>query len=65
MYKKRNNDKFYFGPVWDFDIAYENDYRTYPINDNPEWIYASTGSSARGVRKMVNRIFRIQPLCNN
>ncbi len=57
MYKKRNNDKFYFGPVWDFDIAYENDYRTYPINDNPEWIYASTGSSARGVRKMVNRIF--------
>lgn len=57
MYKKRNNDKFYFGPVWDFDIAYENDYRTYPINDNPEWIYASTGSSATGVREMVNRIF--------
>ncbi len=57
MYKKRNDDKFYFGPVWDFDIAYENDYRTYPINDNSEWIYATTGSSATGVREMVNRIF--------
>ena len=57
IYKKKNNDKFYFGPVWDFDIAYENDYRTYPINDNPEWIYASTGSAANGVRNIVNKIF--------
>lgn len=57
MYKKKNDDKFYFGPVWDFDIAFENDYRTYPINNNPNWIYSSTGSSANGVRDIVNRIF--------
>lgn len=57
MYKTRTDDKFYFGPVWDFDIAYENDYRTYPINSNPNWTYASTGSAATGVREIVNRIF--------
>nr|WP_321412013.1 CotH kinase family protein [uncultured Carboxylicivirga sp.] len=25
--KKRNDDKFYFGPLWDFDIAFNNDDR--------------------------------------
>ena len=63
MYKFKNaasdptKDKFYFGPVWDFDIAYENDSRTYPINNNSEWIYNSSGSSANGVKDWVNRIF--------
>jgi len=57
MYKKRSNDKFFFGPVWDFDLAYENDNRTYPINKNPNWIYATTGSCASNTREMVNRLF--------
>ena len=57
MYKKRNDDLFYFGPVWDYDLAYENDYRTYPINTNPDWIYATKGSTANGARVMVNRLF--------
>ena len=57
LYKKRNNDKFFSGPVWDFDIAYENDNRTYPINNNPNWIYASSGSYAGNLRDMVNRLF--------
>lgn len=56
VYKKRDNDLFYFGPVWDFDIAYDNDNRTYPINNNANWIFASTGSSANGVRGLVNRL---------
>ncbi|GAL86877.1 uncharacterized protein MYP_4107 [Sporocytophaga myxococcoides] len=56
IYKRRNDDLFRFGPIWDFDIAYENDHRTYPINDNPDWIYASTGSSAGGARTIVNRL---------
>lgn len=64
MYKKRNNDKFYFGPVWDFDIAYENDTRTYPINSNSNWIYASKGSSATGVKDMINRVFTDATLMN-
>ncbi len=27
VYKKRNDPKFYFGPMWDYDIAFNNDYR--------------------------------------
>lgn len=27
IYKKRNDDKLYFGPLWDYDIAFNNDYR--------------------------------------
>lgn len=27
MYKKINEDKLYFGPLWDFDIAFNNDRR--------------------------------------
>ena len=57
MYKKRNNDIFYFGPVWDFDIAYENDSRTYPINKNPDWICTSTGSAANNARDIITRLF--------
>ena len=57
MYKKRNDDKFYFGPIWDCDLAFENDRRTYPINSNPNWIYSSKGSCAEGVRNMVNQLF--------
>ena len=27
MYKKRSDDKLYFGPMWDYDIAFNNDNR--------------------------------------
>ncbi|HHT22205.1 MAG TPA: T9SS type A sorting domain-containing protein [Bacteroidales bacterium] len=27
VYKKRNDPRFYFGPMWDYDIAFNNDYR--------------------------------------
>jgi hypothetical protein len=63
MYKKRNDDKFYFGPVWDFDIAFENDSRTYPINNKTNWVY-TYGSAATGVRELVNRLFTDQQLVN-
>lgn len=53
MYKRRADDLFYFGPVWDYDIAFENDNRTYPINQNPNWLCTSTGSWANGMRSWV------------
>lgn len=31
--KERGDDKFRAGPVWDFDIAFNNDWRCYPVND--------------------------------
>lgn len=27
LYKKRSDPKFYYGPMWDYDIAFNNDYR--------------------------------------
>lgn len=27
FYKEQNDPKLYFGPLWDYDIAYDNDYR--------------------------------------
>lgn len=62
MYKYKDNDRFYFGPVWDFDLGFENDWRTYPINTKAwqtnEWICFSSGSSAAGNTKdLIKRIF--------
>lgn len=59
MYRKNNKEDIYYtGPVWDFDIAFENDNRTYPINSNPNWIYASNGSAATGMRSFVNKLMQ-------
>lgn len=56
MYKRRGDDHFYVGPVWDFDLAFENDNRTHPINNMTNWIYASKGSYAGNMRTFVNKI---------
>ena len=56
MYKYRNDERFYTGPVWDFDLAYENDRRTYPINDLPDWVYKTKGSYAKGMKDFVDRL---------
>lgn len=58
MYKKRGDDKFYTGPIWDLDLAFENDNRTYPINNLSDWIYATKGSIAGNFRKFVSRIVK-------
>lgn len=31
MYKRRNDPVIYTGPVWDFDLGFNNDFRTYPV----------------------------------
>ena len=58
MYKPRGDERFYVGPVWDFDLAFENDNRTYPICSQSDWIYASKGSYAGQMRSFVNRIVK-------
>ena len=57
LYKHRNDDHFYSGPVWDFDLAFENDIRTYPINNHSDWVY-TFGSRAGNMLNFVNRIVR-------
>jgi len=61
MYKDRNNNAFIFGPVWDFDIAYENDNRTFPINSRSQWVF-EFGSVARGFRNIINRLLTDETL---
>lgn len=39
MYKERGDDHFYTGPVWDHDLALENDQTVYPGNERMEWTY--------------------------
>lgn len=65
MYKDRTSDQLYVGPVWDYDLAFENDVRTHPINSLDDYIYASRGSVASdAVRKMVDRIVKDDPLAH-
>jgi len=56
--KPRNDDRFYTGPIWDLDLAFDNDNRTYPINNLNDWIYATNGSVAGNMRTFVNRIVK-------
>ena len=58
MHKHRNEAQFHVCPVWDFDLAYDNDNRTYPINNLSDYIYATKGSYAGNMRKFVNRIIK-------
>ena len=56
MYKHRNDDKFYTGPVWDFDFAFENSKFIYPINASSDFLYRSGGHSAGTMKNFADKI---------
>ena len=56
MYKQRDDNTVFTGPVWDFDLAFDNDNRTYPVNSKSDYIYRSGGSYAGNMRNFVDRI---------
>ena len=56
MYKDRYDTQFYVEPVWDFDLAFENDDRTYPICNLSDYIYRTKGSYAGSFKSIVDRI---------
>ena len=59
FYKNSTSDLVYTGPVWDFDLAYENDNRTFPICDKTDFIYRTYGSCAGDMRNFTdNAILR-------
>ena len=66
MYKERGDEKIYTGPVWDFDIAFDNDSRTHNELNNPTgYLYSSgTASFAGGsnMEKFVSRIVKYDPV---
>ncbi|MCC8117424.1 MAG: CotH kinase family protein [Bacteroidales bacterium] len=57
MYKRRGNPIIYTGPVWDFDLGFDNDNRTYHSYNKKGYLWNnSTASSATGMRSFANRI---------
>ena len=58
MYKDGNEGKFFTGPAWDYDLAFENDNRTYRINDLDDFIYCTNGSCAGSFGNIVTRIVK-------
>lgn len=66
MYKERGDQKLYTGPVWDFDIAFDNDSRTHNELNNPSgFLYSSgTASFAGGdnMQQFVTRIVSMDPV---
>lgn len=56
MFKDRYDTQFFVEPVWDFDLAFENDNRTYPICNQTDYIYRTKGSSAGSFKSIVDRI---------
>lgn len=57
MSKERGEEQFVVGPVWDVDLGFDNDYRTYPIANKTDFLYRSGGSVASSaVKRLADRI---------
>ena len=55
MYKDREENQFHVAPCWDFDLAFDNDQRIYPVNGRSDWAFRG-GSCAGDMKNFVNRI---------
>ena len=57
MTKERGDDKIYFGPIWDLDLAFDNDIFLYPTNEKNNFAFKycySNGSTQDLVMKMLS-----------
>ncbi len=54
MYKQRGDDMIYTGPVWDFDLAFDNDQRTFPVCNKSDFVYRSGGSVVGKMLELVD-----------
>lgn len=62
MYKDAKDGKLYTGPTWDHDLSFDNDYRSYPVNANNDFIFLFVPSPASdAVRDMTRRIVKEDP----
>lgn len=62
MYKDAADGKFYTGPTWDHDLSFDNDYRSYPVNGNNDFIFLFIPSPAsEAVREMTANIIKKDP----
>ena len=56
MYKNREENQFTVAPSWDFDLAFDNDQRIYPVSNRTNWVYCTGGSCASGMSSFVSRV---------
>jgi len=64
MYKRRNDPRIYTGPVWDFDLGWDNDNRSYHVwqTSGNGWLWNSgRGSAANGMIYFAQRILIKDP----
>ena len=61
--KQRNDDKMYFGPAWDFDLALDNDWRLYPTNKKEKWIF-NYGDSSGTFRQFISKLLSYEDTLN-
>ena len=55
MFKDREENQFHVAPCWDFDLAFDNDRRIYPVNGRTDWAYKG-GSAAGNMKSFVSRL---------
>ena len=63
FHKKRNDDKLYFGPVWDFDLALDNHEALIPTNEKNYFCF-QVGGSAGTLNKFVSTLIRKKEVIN-
>ncbi|MBO4995047.1 MAG: CotH kinase family protein [Muribaculaceae bacterium] len=62
LWKERSDPRFHIGPIWDIDLGFDNDKRTYPISQFDDFFYtADCASAAVGMKNFVNRIIKNDP----
>ena len=57
MTKRRNDEKIYFGPVWDFDLAFDNDNRVFSTLNKTNFLFkydSSAGTMREFAVKLLN-----------
>ena len=60
MYKERGDDLIHAGPLWDSELAFDNDSRVYPTNNLRELVSLSgRGPLANGMLNFHKRIFNV------
>ena len=55
LYKERNDDKIYFGPIWDLDLAFDNSYILYPTNEKNNFAFKYTIANG-SIKKLVSKL---------
>ena len=60
MYKERDSLRFYTGPVWDFDLGFENDSRVHPVSQYSDFVsFTPNATTAGNMRGFTQRIINV------